>query len=205
MKNILAIGAHPDDIELGCAGTLAMHKSKNDRVYFLVLTLGEARGNPEIREIECTNSAKFLNVDELFLGRLEDTRVSDGRETIDIIENIVTKIKPDIIYGPSPKDTHQDHRNTGRATLSACRRSKKILLYEGASTLKEFFPQVFVDIEKVMNIKLKTTKAYESQLDSNGSYFLAMNALEGLAKFRGYQAGINAAEAFEVGKFILEP
>lgn len=204
MRDILAIGAHPDDIELGCAGTLAMHKSKEDRIYLLVLTSGEAQGNPKIREMECKNSAEILNADGLFFGRLPDTRVDSGRETIDVIEKTLKDIKPDIIYAPSIKDTHQDHRNAGHATLSACRRCNKILLYEGASALKEFYPQVFVDIGKTFDIKLKTTRVFGSQLNGYGTYSLAMKALEGLAKFRGYQAGVSVAEAFEVGKFILD-
>jgi LmbE family N-acetylglucosaminyl deacetylase len=204
LRNILAVGAHPDDIELGCAGSLAMHKFKEDRIYLLVLTSGEAQGNPRVREKECKESAKILEANGLFFGQLPDTRVDAGRETIDIIEKMVNDVKPDIIYAPSIKDTHQDHRCAGYATLSACRRCNKVLFYEGASALKEFHPQVFVDIEKTFDIKLKATRVFGSQLNSNGTYSLAMNALEGLAKFRGYQAGVKVAEAFEVGKFILD-
>jgi LmbE family N-acetylglucosaminyl deacetylase len=204
LRNILAIGAHPDDIEFGCAGSLALHKSREDRIYLLVLTSGEAQGDPEIREKECQISAKILNTDGLFFGRLPDTKVNDGKETIEIIEKIAKDIRPDLIYAPSIKDTHQDHRNAGHATLSACRRCNKILLYEGASALREFNPQVFIDIEKTFAIKLKATKAFESQVNHNGRYALALKALEGLARFRGYQGGVGIAEAFEVGKYILD-
>jgi len=205
LRVVLAVGAHPDDAELGCAGTLGLHKLNGDKVYLLILTKGEASGDAEVRERECRRAAEILGVDGLFFGGLEDTRVHDGRETIDVIEKIVDKIKPDIIYAPTPKDTHQDHRNTGYATVSAGRRCKMILLYEGASTQSFFAPQVFVDIKKTFELKKKATRVFGSQLDNqSGGYSLAVKGVEGLAKYRGYQAGLDVAEAFEVGRFIFE-
>jgi len=204
VKSVLAVGAHPDDVELGCAGTLAMHKSRGDKVYLLVLTRGEASGSPEVREDECRKSAEILGVDRLFFGDLRDTQVHDGRETIDVIEKVVDEVKPDIIYAPTLKDTHQDHRNAGHATLSACRRCKIVLMYEGASTQRDFTPQVFVDVKNTFELKMKMTHVYGSQAGNHGVYNVAMKAIEGLAKFRGYQAGVDVAEAFEVGKFIFE-
>jgi LmbE family N-acetylglucosaminyl deacetylase len=207
MKVVLAVGAHPDDIELGCGGTLALHKMRGDKVYFLVLTKGEASGDPQVREMECRMAAEILSVDKLFFGGLQDTKVHDGRETIDAIEKVVDEIDPDIIYVPDHKDTHQDHRNAGHATLSAARRCKMILLYECASTQTDFSPQVFVNIEKTFELKKKATLIFGSQVNSKSPpsrYSLAVKAVEGLAKFRGYQAGVNVAEAFEVGRFILE-
>lgn len=202
---VLAVGAHPDDTELGCAGALALHKLNGDRVYLLVLTKGEASGDSEVRERECRMAAEILGVDSLFFGGLEDTKVHDGRETIDIIEKIIDKVKPDIIYAPTPKDTHQDHRNTGYATMSAGRRCKMILLYEGASTQSNFFPQVFVDIKKTFELKKKATRIFGSQINNHrGGYSSAVKGVEGLAKYRGYQAGVDVAEAFEVGRFIFE-
>ena len=205
MRVVLAVGAHPDDTELGCAGALALHKLNGDRVYLLVLTKGEASGDIEVRERECRKAAKILGVDGLFFGGLEDTKVHDGRESIDIIEKIIDKVKPDIIYAPTPKDTHQDHRNTGHATMSAGRRCKIILLYEGASTQRSFIPQVFVDIEKSFELKKKVMRVFGSQMHNHGGgYSSAVKGVEGLAKYRGYQAGVDVAEAFEVGRFIFE-
>jgi LmbE family N-acetylglucosaminyl deacetylase len=205
VRVVLAVGAHPDDVELGCAGAVALHSSKGDKVYFLVLTRGEASGKAELREKECRESARILGASDVFMGGLGDTRISDGRETIDVIENVVNRVNPDIVYAPSFKDTHQDHRNTGHATLSACRRCRVILLYEGASTQRDFNPQVFVDISNVFQLKLTATRVFGSQFENhNGLYKKAVKAIEGLAKFRGYQAGVEEAEAFEVGKFIFE-
>jgi len=205
LRTILAVGAHPDDVELGCGGTLALHKLNGDRVYVLVLTRGEASGDAKVREEECRRAAEIIRVDGLFFGGLKDTMIHDDRETIDIIERIIDEVKPDIIYAPSYKDTHQDHRNTGYATLSAGRRCKIILLYEGASTQRDFVPQVFVDIGPTFELKKKMTSVFGSQLSNGrGGYTSAVKAIEGLAKYRGYQAGLDVAEAFEVGRFIFD-
>jgi LmbE family N-acetylglucosaminyl deacetylase len=205
LRVVLAIGAHPDDVELGCAGTLALHKLNGDKVYLLVLTKGEASGDAAVRERECREAADVLGVDGLFFGGLQDTNVHDGRETIDGIEKVVDRVKPDIVYAPTPKDTHQDHRNAGHATMSAARRVKMILLYEGASTQRDFVPQVFVDISRTFGLKRKATRVFGSQLDDHrGGYASAVKGTEGLARYRGYQAGLDVAEAFEVGRFIFE-
>jgi LmbE family N-acetylglucosaminyl deacetylase len=204
VRAVLAIGAHPDDVELGCAGTLALHKARGDKVYLLILTLGEASGNPEVREKECKESAKILGGTSVFLGGLKDTMVQDGRETIEVIENVLRQVKPDLVYAPSCKDAHQDHRKTGYAAMSACRRVRIVLLYEGASTQRDFCPQVFVDIKQSFETKLKAIRVFSSQMNSQNGYAKAVKAIEGLAKYRGYQAGVEVAEAFEVGKFIFE-
>jgi LmbE family N-acetylglucosaminyl deacetylase len=212
---VLAVGAHPDDIELGCGATLVLFKRKGHEVYMLVLTKGEASGDSKVREKECRISAKTIGVDKLFFGSLQDTRITDGIETIMAIENVINMVKPDIVFSSSPKDAHQDHRNTGLASLSAARNLKKVFLYESPAALREFCPQVFVDVGSTFDVKLKALEAFGSQankvyfkgdhLNSKSSIFPRVSyAAEGLARFRGFQAGVELAEAFEVGKFILE-
>jgi len=212
---VLAVGAHPDDVELGCGATLALFKKEGHEVYILVLTRGEASGDPRIREKECRKSARTIGADKLFFGNLWDTKIADGIETIMKIESIINLVKPDIVFSHSHRDGHQDHRNAGLASLSAARNSKKVLLYESPATLKEFCPQVFVDVSSTFGIKLEALKAFGSQASKvyfKGSHFMdesrkfpyISNAVEGLARFRGFQAGVELAEAFETGKFLLE-
>lgn len=97
-------------------------------------------------------------------------------------------INPDVIYGPSCKDTHQDYRNTGHALLAAAIRCKLILQYEGASTQRDFIPQVFVNIKSTFELKKSAVRVF-SQLNKSGGYTITANAIEGLAHYRGYQAG----------------
>jgi LmbE family N-acetylglucosaminyl deacetylase len=212
---ILAIGAHPDDIELGCGATLALFKQRGHEVYLLVLTNGEASGDPKLRQKECKQSARTIGADKIFFGNLMDTKLTDGVETIMAIERLIKTLKPNIIFAHSPKDGHQDHRNVGLAAMSAARNSKKVLLYESPAALREFLPQVYVDVTSTFDIKLEALKSFGTQVSK--VYFKGQdlhqkahripyvsNASEGLARYRGFQAGVTLAEAFEVGKFVLE-
>jgi len=181
----------------------------------LVLTKGEASGDPLARDKECGEAARIIGADKLFFGDLQDTKITESIETIMAIENLINQIKPDLVFSHSVKDSHQDHRNTGLATLSAARNSKKVLLYESPAALKEFCPQVFVDIGSTFQIKLKALQRFGSQVSKvyfkgNDSFPqkrtipYVSNAVEGLARFRGFQAGVTFAEAFEVDKFLLD-
>jgi len=219
----LAVGAHPDDVELGCGATLALYKKMKHEVHILVLTRGEASGDPEVREIECKKSAEILCADRVHFGNMQDTKISDGVETIMKIENVIKKVKPDIVFAHSSKDGHQDHRNAGLASLSAARDSKKVLLFESPAALRDFCPQVFVDVTSTFEDKLNALRAYGSQSSKvyfrgdpvvhrsvrtrpgeNRKFPYVSNAVEGLARYRGFQAGVTLAEAFEVGKSILD-
>ena len=216
---ILAIGAHPDDVELGCGGALALFKKRGHDVSVLVLTRGEASGDPVVRENECKLAASIIGVDQLYFGNMTDTRITDGIETIRTIENTIDTVAPDFVFTHSPKDSHQDHRNTYLATLSAARYAGRILLYESPAALQEFSPQAFIDISQTMNPKLKAVEAFNSQAAKpymNGktrstdpcrnceNYSQMSSAMAGLARYRGFQAGVDLAEAFEVARYILD-
>jgi LmbE family N-acetylglucosaminyl deacetylase len=215
---ILAIGAHPDDIELGCGASLKLFRDKGHEVYMLVLTRGEGSGDPKIREEECCLSAKCLNVNQLFFGNLLDRKINEGFETIEEIEKVLRVIKPELVFTHGHKDGHQDHRNTGRATLSATRNINKVLLYESPAAMRDFIPQVFIEVTSTFDSKLTALQSYGSQVSKiyfkgNGSnsqhdesrhFPHVSNAIEGLARYRGFQAGVQFAEAFEVGKFVWD-
>jgi LmbE family N-acetylglucosaminyl deacetylase len=205
MSNVLAIGAHPDDIELGCAGTLLKHYEEGDTINLLILTKGEASGDPKIRERECYAASKKMNAKNVFFGDLHDTQVSDGIETINVIEKVIKQLNPAIIYTHSYQDTHQDHRNASYATLSAARRSKKILMYESPTTFQQFTPHIFIDIKSQFERKKEIIRLYHSQ--SNKHWWSmgerASLALEGLASYRGFQAGLEVAEAFELVRLVI--
>lgn len=206
MVSILAIGAHPDDIEFGCSATLMRHKKHGCKIHLLVLTKGEASGDPKIREEECRKSAEFIGVERLFFGGMEDTKIKNDVKTIMVIERIIDQVQPNIIYSHSYNAIHQDHRNTAYSTLSAGRRCKKILMYESPRTLKDFSPQVYVDIEEEFEQKKKILIFFSSQSNKEWGVNRSKSifAFEGLAAYRGYQAGVRWAEAFEVGKLVID-
>lgn len=217
---ILAVGAHPDDVELGCGATLKLFRNKGHEVYILVLTRGEASGNPKIREKECTISAKELSVNDIFFANLSDRKITDGYETISEIEDVLDITKPDLVLTHGIKDGHQDHRNAGRSTLSATRNINKVLLYESPAAMRDFIPQVFIDVTSTFDSKLKALESFGSQVskiyfkgnentphskyDEARHFPHVSNAIEGLARYRGFQAGVPFAEAFEVGKFVWD-
>ena len=216
---ILAIGAHPDDVELGCGGALALFKKKGHDISVLILTRGEASGDPVVRENECKLAAATIGVDRLFFGNLVDTRITDGIDTIKTIEDTIDGFAPDFVFTHSPKDSHQDHRNTHLASISAARHISRVLLYESPAAMKDFSPQAFIDISSTMNLKMKAVAAFNSQNGKtymNGhtrsndpcrnceNYNQVSNAMAGLARFRGFQAGVDLAEAFEVAKYVLD-
>src|SRR5689334_1238055 len=110
--SVLAIGAHPDDVELGCGATLAAHAARGDSVTLLVMTPGE--GGPQHRKsrvAEQEEAARVLNADLLW-GGFRDGAVPTSVETVDAIEAAIDSVKPDIIYTHTLDDSHQDHRAT---------------------------------------------------------------------------------------------
>jgi len=196
---VLVIGSHPDDIELGAGGTVAKHVSAGDEVHFLVLTYGEKGGDKIERKREAERSAEILQVKSLNFGEIEDTRITDGIETILKIEKSIDKICPDRVYTQCVQDRHQDHRNTAYATFSAARRVPEVFSYESPDSYPNFVPQYYVQVSDTIETKIRALNQFNSQQPKR---FLESDAIKGLAMFRGYQVGIPYAEAFEVVRII---
>lgn len=198
---VLAVGAHPDDIELGCFGTLARHASDGDEVTMLVLTAGESGGDPALRKQETRESGAVIGANVLFAD-LADTSVRDDHSSITPVEEAIVRMKADVVYTPSSKDRHQDHRNTSRATISAARGVHEVYMYETPSTVQDFSPQLFVNVTDFFAKKLDAIHKHRSQ---EKRYYMVHEAVRGLASFRAYQAGIGAdgyAEAFEIAVIV---
>jgi LmbE family N-acetylglucosaminyl deacetylase len=198
--NILAIGAHPDDIEIGCGGLLLKAGRHGHNIFMYTLTRGGASGdtNSRTRELKC--SADFIGAKKLWIDNLEDTKLYLHHDLINRIEFFINKCKADVVYTHSVSDTHHDHRAVAESTLEAGRYVPNILAYEIPVT-KNFKPQVYYDISDVLDDKLKLTGLFISQKDKA---FIKSNALRGLAEYRALQSrltsSITAVEAFEVYK-----
>lgn len=194
--NILALGAHPDDLEYGCGGTLIKYSKAGHNVYLLIMSEGEMGSAGSIRKAEQMKSAKILNVKKVFWGGFKDTKIQINKYVISNIEKILSQIKPDFIFTPFFDDTHQDHRNLSRATISATRHIKNVLFYE-APTAQNFTPNVYVDISTVFDEKILTLKTHESQV--NKTNIEGLNIIEiatSTTTFRGVQARVKYAEGF---------
>ena len=199
--NVVAIGAHPDDIELGCGATLVAHRARGDTVTMLVMTTGE-RGpqdaRPRIAEQE--DAAALLGA-TLLWGGFDDGAVPEGRASVDVIQRVLRQVDADVVYAHSPRDSHQDHRATAVATLAACRRLSRVLLYESPTT-QAFSPSVFIDVTNLVEEKVDLIRAHVSQVLKNG--LVDLEAIEAQARYRGFQARIRHAEAFETDRFVWD-
>jgi LmbE family N-acetylglucosaminyl deacetylase len=194
--NILAIGAHPDDVEFGCGGTLIKYALQGHATYMLVLTDGGRGGDPAVRLQEQAAAAKALGVKEVFWGGYQDTEVPMGRALIQKVEEILHLVKPDLIFVHFGDDTHQDHRHLSTAVVTASRYTRNVLFYEGPTTAN-FIPSVFVDLESVLKRKLHALKAHASQVEKTGVEGLSIVDLaRAAAHFRGIQGRVRTAEGF---------
>jgi LmbE family N-acetylglucosaminyl deacetylase len=198
---VLAIGAHPDDIELGCGGTLLAHRARGHRVSMLVMSRGES-GPQDLtsRVSEQEDAAKIIGAD-LFWGDFEDAAIPGTRDAVDMIQATMADVRPDVIYTHTPNDSHQDHRAIALASLGAARRSCRVLQYEAPSSLG-FTPTLYVDIRDELEGKLDALRAHTSQVLRNG--LVDLEAIEAQARYRGFQARVRLAEAFQVERFVWD-
>lgn len=199
-KLILAIGAHPDDIELGCGGTIKKHILSGDDVFFIVATSGEKGGNKEERINEARKSGLLIGIKDIFFLNLPDSFVSHDGQTVQLIDYYIKKMSPSLVYVHSLKDYHQDHSNIAKSTLSASRNMKNsILCYEAPSTTLEFTPIAFSNISETFETKMECINQFVSQEKKD---YVERQAIVNLAKFRGKIINAEYAEAFEVVRLI---
>lgn len=194
--NILAIGAHPDDIEFGCGGTLIKYARKGHDAHLLVITDGGRGGDAAERRREQEAAAKILGAHQLFWGGYQDTEVTLDRDLIQRMEGVFRRIGPQLILAPFGDDTHQDHRYISAAVVTASRYTRNVLFYEGPTTAN-FTPSVYVDIGAVFERKLDALRAHASQVGKTGVEHLSILELaQAAAHFRGVQGRVRNAEAF---------
>jgi LmbE family N-acetylglucosaminyl deacetylase len=194
--NILAIGAHPDDIEFGCGGTLSKYSEKGHKVYMLVLSKGDKGGDPDARQKEQEHSARILRAEKLCFGNYKDTEIVQSQKLITEIESFLKEITPGFIFVHYHDDTHQDHRNLSASTISATRYIQNVLFYEGPTT-QNFTPNVYVDITSALDKKFECLEAHVSQVSRTNIEGLSIiEAAKSTAHFRGIQGRVNYAEAF---------
>ena len=196
--NILAIGSHPDDIEIGCFATLAKHKMDGDNVFGVIVTKGEIGGNTEIRQREAVSASKVIGM-ELIFGDFPDGDVRANAQLITFLDNIVKEKKIDIVYTHSLNDRHQDHRAVSRASMSVSRNVQEVYCYEAVSLISSFVPQIFVDVTETFGYKISALRKFESQVERT-----FVEGLEGLARFRASQTRLpgRLCEAFEAYKIL---
>lgn len=210
-KKILAIGSHADDIELGCGGTIKSAINKGHEVLMITMAGdgyahhdGHLMRSDEVTVSEAQNAADFLGA-KLMLFHFPSKDIPYDSKTVGAIEQVMTDFNPDYIFTQWVFDTHQDHRNTSLATISAARNFENIFLYEpfppSGRSYVGFKPQVYVDITDTIDDKVKSIEYHVSQVEKYGSEWT--ESIRGRAKLRGFESGVKYAETFELLRFKL--
>lgn len=220
--DILAIGAHPDDVEFGCGGTLLKLISEGKKVAIIDLTQGElgTRGTKETRAIEAANAAKLMGLTARENLKMKDGFLTNSEEYQMLIIQIIRKYQPDIVFCNAWDDRHPDHAKGAKLVSDACFlsgltkietkynnqkqkhwRPKHIFHY---IQWKHIQPEFVVDISQFIEKKIEICKAYESQLYNANSqepitHTATKDFLESLtyrAQDLGRLSGVDYAEGF---------
>ena len=194
-KRVLAIGAHPDDVEIGCGGALARHFADYDVIRILTLSRGAAGGDTNLRLSEAHDAAAMLGA-RLRIENLPDTAIEPGGETIAIIQDAIAQMGATHVYTHTIEDTHQDHRAVHTASLVAARAVPNVYCYQSPSSTTRFEPQRYVDITSFIEKKIGLIGAYKSQIDRMVS--IQPDVILSSAPYWGRFAGYVLAEPFQV-------
>jgi LmbE family N-acetylglucosaminyl deacetylase/ActR/RegA family two-component response regulator len=192
---VLAVGAHPDDVEIGAAGTLLAHRAAGHEVAILTMSRGARGGRDEARAGESRLAATILGA-ALYLEDMEDTRISEGDPTISAISAVIESVRPTTVYTHSIHDVHQDHRNTHRAVMVAAREIGSVYCFQSPSATVDFRPARFLAIDEHIADKLAAIGAFASQAAVR--LYLAPDLIEATARYWSRYGSGRYAEAFEV-------
>jgi bacillithiol biosynthesis deacetylase BshB1 len=227
--DILAIGSHPDDVELGCSGTLINEVKKGKKVGIVDLTQGElgTRGTVQTRYDEAANAAKIMGITVRENLKMRDGFFKNDEEHQMQLVRILRKYKPEIVIGNILEDRHPDHGRGGWLTYDACffsglRQVKttgddgqeqekwrpKLLLHYIQDRFYE--PDLITDVTEVWEQRMAAIRAYKTQFydpnsDEPQSYLSSPECIEALtarARLLGKRIGVKYGEGFLSKKSI---
>jgi LmbE family N-acetylglucosaminyl deacetylase len=200
---VVCVGAHPDDPESGCAGTLARYAALGHAVTVIYLTRGE-RGIKDktldeaaaIRSAECEAACKIMGATAVFAGQI-DGATEFNRARLDDFTKLLFAEEPDVVFTHWPIDTHMDHQVASFLTIRAQMSARKrfpLYFFEvnTGSQTQGFAPNTYVNVTESLEQKKSALFAHVSQ---NGEQIWRKHH-EVVAGYRGREAGVTAAEAF---------
>ena len=198
---VLAIGAHPDDIEIAAGAALAKMRDAGYSITGLILTRGEKGGDGDTRPLEAQRGAKFLGLDNVKVQDFNDTHLSlDIVKITAAIEDMIDRVQPEMIFTHSIHDIHQDHQAVYEATMRAARNTRTtILCYESPSVTQDFHPTYFIDVDKYVEVKVQAMREHWNQRKKP---YMKPDLVRGKMAFRGAQAKVEYAEGFEVARMV---
>lgn len=203
LNRAIFIGAHPDDIELGCAGTIL--KYHNFDKTFIIMTCGREPESTEsiTRRKEQIKAAKKMGIDDVrFLG-LSDGNVICNNETVNKLKSVIKEMSPDLIFTHYWNDTHKDHRATYEITIEATRNRDNMIFYKSYSSVG-FEANLFVDISDYLNEKERIIRLHDSQLKKyNNKNLKLVDTVILENRTIGYRLKTQAAESFIIKHIIV--
>ena len=195
LKRVLALGAHPDDLELGCGATLAKLSDTGVSITALVFSEGRCGTAPEFDRAEETEAAlKALGVASVVQYGFPDTLFHEHlNDLIKVIEGYVSELSPDRVYTMFDQDQHQDHRAVYQASSVACRKVPELISYETPSSHPNFTPTMYERVDGYIEQKIAALKIHASQSDRP---YMDEETVRAAIRFRGLQIGLHATEGF---------
>jgi bacillithiol biosynthesis deacetylase BshB1 len=212
--DVLAIGAHPDDAEVGCGGTLILAVESGLRVAVADLTLGEAatRGTAEDREVERRRAAEILGLTARPMLGLPDGSLGTDPEHRMTLVQLIRELRPTVVLAPYPEDRHPDHAAAGTLVREASFLSGLPRVGEGPAHRPQhvyhymlhhpFTPSFVIDVSSVWNRKWDAIRAHGSQFDVAGEppgtidVARFLEVVDARASLHGAMMGVDRAEAF---------
>lgn len=205
---ILAIGAHLDDIEIACGGTLAKAVESGHTVKVLIMSKsgytnkeGKVQRSNEVAVDEGIKALHTLGVEDIEILDFPTKDIPFCSDVVNAIDICMASFNPDVIFTHHPFDTHQAHEGVAKATIAAARRKNTLFFYEpitpSGRSYVPFKPSLYVDIESTLDKKIASLKCHTSEYNKFG----AEDWIEGVrcrCGFRGYEIGKKFAEAYEI-------
>jgi LmbE family N-acetylglucosaminyl deacetylase len=223
MKSVLILAAHPDDEVLGCGGTIAKLGREGAAVHVAFLADGvfSREGDPSTkqnevnaREAAAEKACLTLGAKAVFFGKFPDNRMDSIAllDIVKVIESLVAEYRPDTVFTHHAGDLNVDHRRAHEAVVTACRPQKgspvkRLLSFEVPSSTEwqlpgsatAFAPNWFVDVSATLESKLAALDVYAAELRA-WPHPRSRQGVEHLARWRGATIGVDAAEAFILGR-----
>ena len=210
---ILAVGAHLDDIEIACGGTLAKAVEAGHTVKALIMSKsgytnreGGVQRSDDVAVREGKNALHALGIQDFEILDFETKDIPFRSDVVNAIDVCMAAFDPDVIFTHHPFDTHQAHEGVAKATIAAARRKNTVFFYEpitpSGRSYVPFKPAMYVDLESVLDKKIESLKCHTSEYNKFG----AEDWIEGVrcrCGFRGYEIGKKYAEAFEILRLEL--
>lgn len=204
----MVVGAHLDDIELACGGTLAKACANGHNVKVLIMSKsgytnkeGQMQRSDEVAVKEGIKALQTLGIQDIEILDFETKDIPFRSDVVNAIDVVMSGFDPDVIFTHHPFDTHQAHEGVSKATIAAARRKNTVLFFEpiapSGRSYVAFKPQLYVDIDEFVETKIKSLKCHESEYNKFGGEDW-IKGVESRCGFRGYEIGKKYAEAFEV-------